>query len=427
MDLANWLKQNGLSAEAYDAESLLNQFLLEMQRGLDGQPSSLAMIPAYLGIEGTLPVDSPVAIIDAGGTNLRVGLVSFSKEGSMVLHHFEKQPMPGRDKICSVDEFYTLLVDALEPFSDRFTSIGFCFSYPAEILPNHDGRLLAWTKEIKIPDLVGKEVGAGLQKKLEERGIKNRSLVLLNDTVATLFAGLAQGQSFNASSYIGFILGTGTNIAYVEQNKKIKKLPHLTQGKQIINVESGGFSCLKTTRFDQDLDAKSEHPGRHIFEKLISGAYLGDLVLQTAKALLSKNIFSTSATTYINEQTSLSTIYIDNLSRNNVVDAGPLGSDLFTDTDHNILKTIFEHIVERAALLTAVNLASAIIKSGAGTDSSHPICVNIDGSTYYKTNQLASKTQTFLTPLLQARKLHIQTIQENDSPATGAAIAALTL
>ena len=33
---------------------------------------------------------------------------------------------------------------------------------PAEILPNGDGRLLRWTKEVKIPGLVGREIGAGL-------------------------------------------------------------------------------------------------------------------------------------------------------------------------------------------------------------------------------------------------------------------------
>jgi len=44
MELSHWLKQHGLSAEAYHAEALLDQFLKEMQRGLDGKSSSLAMI-----------------------------------------------------------------------------------------------------------------------------------------------------------------------------------------------------------------------------------------------------------------------------------------------------------------------------------------------------------------------------------------------
>ncbi|MEE9368225.1 MAG: hypothetical protein V3V05_05100 [Pontiella sp.] len=51
-----------------------------------------------------------------------------------------------------------MLVDALEPIKDEFDSIGFCFSYVATIMPDYDGRLLRWTKEIKIPELIGKHI-----------------------------------------------------------------------------------------------------------------------------------------------------------------------------------------------------------------------------------------------------------------------------
>ena len=424
MELSDWLKEKGLSAEAYDVEALLDQFLKEMQRGLDGQSSSLAMIPAYLGINNSLRIDAPVAVIDAGGTNLRIGLVSFSEKGTLQQHHFTKQAMPGREKEWTADQFYTLLADALEPFIDQFSSIGFCFSYPAQILPNYDGKLIAWTKEIKIPELVGKNIGAGLLEKLASRGFKDRDIVLLNDTVATLLAGLAQGHIFSASSYIGFILGTGTNIAYVEKNSNIGKLAE-SDGEQIINVESGGFNALETTIFDQQLNEQSEHPGRHIFEKLISGAYLGDLALLIAKALLSHSIFSASATTYIQNLSELSTVHINHL----LIGAGDTGifeTDLFNTEDLSIFKTIFSHIIDRAALLTAVNLAAAIIKSGEGTDPQQPICVNIDGSTYYKIHKMSEKAELYLSNLLHPRGIHIRIIQEGDAPIVGAAIAALT-
>ena len=424
MELRNWLKQHGLSAEAYHAEALLDQFLKEMQRGLDGKSSSLAMIPAYLGTNDSLPIDAPVAVIDAGGTNLRIGLVSFSKNGELQQHHFTKQSMPGREKIWTADQFYNLLADALEPFIHQFSSIGFCFSYPAQILPNYDGKLIAWTKEIKIPELVGKNIGAGLIEKLTSRGFKDRNIVLLNDTVATLLAGLAQGRVFSASSYIGFILGTGTNIAYVEKNSKIGKLEKQT-GEQIINVESGGFNALETTTFDQQLDAQSEHSGRHIFEKLISGAYLGDLALLIAKALLPHSIFSASATTYIQNLSELSTIHINHLLTGSG-DTGVFEKDLFNAEDLSIFKTIFSHIIDRSALLTAVNLAAAIIKSEAGTDPQQPICVNIDGSTYYKIHKMSEKAEQYLFSLLHPRGIHIRIIQEKDAPIVGAAIAALT-
>jgi hexokinase len=262
MDITDWLKEQMVSAAAYDADVLLEGFLSEMEKGINGEGSSLAMIPAYVGAEEQVPAGKPVAVIDAGGTNLRVCIARFDEKGNIELSNFSKQPMPGRNRKTSVEEFYTVLADALEPLKDEFDNIGFCFSYPAAILPNFDGRLLHWTKEIKIPDLVGKHIGAGLIDALEARGVTGKHVVILNDTVAALLAGMAHGQIFNASSYIGFILGTGTNTAYVEHNEKIGKLDgyldgYLESGSQVINVESGGFSAFKRGPFDLQLDEHS--------------------------------------------------------------------------------------------------------------------------------------------------------------------------
>lgn len=420
MEILAWLKEHGVSAEAYDAEALLTSFLDEMEKGLAGAPSSLAMIPAYVGTDGIVPAHTSVAVIDAGGTNLRIGLACFDDAGIIQLSGFSKQPMPGRDHEQTADEFYSVLADALEPRSDEFEQIGFCFSYPATILPDHDGRLLHWTKEIKIPELVGQQVGAGLLSALEARGISGKQVVVLNDTVAALLAGMAPGQAFGASSYIGFILGTGTNTAYVERNE------HFGPGAQVINVESGGFSAVPRNAFDRQLDACSETPGGHVFEKLIAGVYLGPLALELLQALAPAGVFSDCGGAALSIMKEISTLHIDNLAAGNGRDTGVLDSEAFTEGDREIMKTVFAAVVDRAALLTAVNISAAVVKSGAGQEAAHPVCINIDGSTYYKTYQLAGKVQAYLASLMGVRGLHIRCIQIDDAPASGAAIAGLT-
>jgi len=427
MNIKAWLKDQLIAADAYDADALLSGFLEEMEKGLNGEPSSLSMIPAYVGTGGEVPLDKPVAVIDAGGTNLRLCLARFSEQGEIELSNFSKQPMPGRDRQISADEFYQVLVDALEPINDQFENIGFCFSYPAAITPGFDGRLLHWTKEIKIPELVGKHVGKGLIDALEARGISGKKVVILNDTVACLLAGLAQGQGFNASSYIGFILGTGTNTAYVERNENIGKLRgSLDMGSQVINVESGGFDAFRRGPVDVQLDARSDNPGGHVFEKAISGVYMGSLTLELLQALASEGAFSPAGGAALALMKDLSTIHIDNLAAGNGRDTGVLGTAAFTDADRSTMKSVFDAVVERAALLTAVNILAAVVKSGAGKDAERPVCINIDGSTYYKTFGLADKVQMYLHAMLQARGLHIHCIQVDDSPVVGAAIAGLT-
>jgi len=427
MDIPAWLKEQMVSPEAYDADALLAGFLDEMERGLNGEASSLAMIPAYVGTGGRVPSDTPVAVIDAGGTNLRTGMARFDARGEVQLSGFSKQPMPGRDREQTAAEFYSVLADALEPLKDEFDHIGFCFSYPATILPDYDGRLLHWTKEIKIPELVGQHVGAGLLAALEARGIPGKRVVVLNDTVAALLAGMAQGQGFSASSYIGFILGTGTNTAYVERNENIGKLDgYLGPGSQVINVESGGFAAVPRGPFDLQLDACSETPGGHVFEKLISGVYMGPLALELLQALASAGEFSDRGGAALSIMKEISTIHIDNLAANNGGDVDVLGSEAFTDADRETMKTVFTAIVDRAALLTAVNISATVLKGGEGKDSAHPVCINIDGSTYYKTHRLADQVQAHLKTLLGARGLHIRCIKIDDAPASGAAIAGLT-
>ena len=48
-----WLNEQMVSADTYVAEELLASFLGEMDNGLAGDASSVAMIPAYVGAEGT--------------------------------------------------------------------------------------------------------------------------------------------------------------------------------------------------------------------------------------------------------------------------------------------------------------------------------------------------------------------------------------
>ncbi|MGE4489098.1 MAG: hexokinase [Kiritimatiellales bacterium] len=427
MDVTAWLKDQMVSADAYNTEHLMAGFLGEMAKGLNGAASSLAMIPAYVGIKGEVKAGKPVAVIDAGGTNLRIGIARFDEAGKVELTNFTKQAMPGRDHQISAAEFYSVLVDALEPLKDQFENIGFCFSYPAEILPDLDGRLLKWTKEIKIPELVDTQIGAGLIAALAERGINGRKVAILNDTVAALLAGLAQGQQFNASSYVGFILGTGTNTAYVERNENIGKIDSwLDSGSQVINVESGGFSAFERGPFDLSLDARSEIPGGHVFEKMISGVYMGPLTLELLKALAEQGCFSKTGVAAIQGMKELTTIHIDNLTANNGRDTGVLGTDVFTDADRDVMRTVFNAVVDRAALLTAVNLLAAVVKSGAGQSSEQPVCINIDGSTYYKTFRMADKVQTNLKNMLNKRGLHVRCVQVDDAPVVGAAIAGLT-
>ena len=426
-DIKGWLRAQQVDAELYSTDDLIAAFLEEMEAGLaQSGAGSLEMIPAYVGTDREVPRGQSVAVIDAGGTNLRSGLATFDAQGNLALSSFTKRPMLGTQGELSGEAFYGALADTVDDLIDQADAIGFCFSFPAEITPHGDGRLLHWTKEIEAPAVVGDCVGAGLLRALAARGHAGKRVAVLNDTVAALLAGMAQGQAFGASSYVGFILGTGTNTAYVERNANIGKVPGLDPaGAQVINVESGGFARFARGPLDLKLDRESINPGKHVFEKIISGVYMGPLALELFKAAAPEGAFSAQGAATIMAMDELTAIHIDNLLADEGRDTGLLGTAAFRDADRQVMRTMFAAVVDRAALLTAVNISAAVLKSGAGEAPAAPVCVNIDGSTYYKTTGMPAKVQAHLATILGARGRHIRCIHVDDAPVAGAAIAGL--
>ncbi len=101
---------------------------------------------------------------------------------------------------------------------------------------------------------------------------------------------------------------------------------------------------------------------------------------------------------------------------------------LGNEEDAVALYMILDAIIARAAKLTAVNLSAAVLKSGAGCNPRYPVCINADGTTYYKTENLQRYTELYLTEYLQRqRHRYVRFVRIDDSPVLGAAVAGLSL
>ncbi|MBA0597564.1 hypothetical protein Gorai_007367, partial [Gossypium raimondii] len=228
--------------------------------------------------------------LDLGGTNFRVLRVHLGgKESRVVKQEFEEVSIPAHLMTGSSDELFDYIASALAKFvateSDsqhvspgRQRELGFTFSFPVRQTSISSGTLIKWTKGFSVEDTVGQDVVGELTKAIERAGLDMRVAVLVNDTVGTL----AGGRYNNPDVAAAVILGTGTNAAYVEHAHAIPKWHGLLpkSGEMVINMEWGNFrsSNLPLTEYDQALDAGSLNPGEQIFEKMISGMYLGEIV-----------------------------------------------------------------------------------------------------------------------------------------------------
>jgi hexokinase len=95
-----------------------------------------------------------------------------------------------------------------------------------------------------------------------------------------------------------------------------------------------------------------------------------------------------------------------------------------TSTDRNRIQSITQSVIERAAKFAAVNISAAVIKAVDGC-SGLSVCINIDGSTYYKAAGLREKTEKYLEEMLGARHIRYTPVHVERAPMIGAAIAGL--
>ena len=412
-------------AAKINRQEMITTFLSEMEKGLKGEDSSLRMIPTYVGVNGKIPEGTKAAVLDAGGTNFRSAIVSIPP----TIEDKKNQPMPGTKGPVDEETFYSAFAAELKRVAPKATAgkFGFCFSYNCDATPELDAKLNCWTKGIQAPAIVGQYVGKELLKRLG-----GGRIAIVNDTVATLLAAKATEGDKTYSSYLGFILGTGTNTAYVEKNRAIAKLAGLDpDGSMIINAESGSFDKMSRSDFDLAMDAKQADPGHNPFEKMIAGGYLGGVGLELYKAAAREGLFSAKAASSIGGLGALETMDFDNFCASHRKEgrANPLDS-IFADADDaRMARRLGVPVFERAAVLTAIHLAAFCIKSGEGADPAAPIAINADGSTYYKTRAIpfdATVKGELDDMLVRRRNIHYCiTPQVDDAPMVGAAIAAM--
>ncbi len=419
-----FLKTHKVLAAELDLKTITDDFISEMKNGLEGKAGSLLMLPTYIGAEGQIKPNQPVVAIDAGGTNFRAVKMSFDDKLNLVTENLQQRKMPAIDEELSNKEFFATLAAYLTEYKNVSDKIGFCFSYAVEIYPNKDGKLLEWSKEVKAPEVLGQMVGKNL---LEAMGTPNKHIVLMNDTVSTLLAGQAATAGREFDTYIGYILGTGTNACYIEQNSNITKTPNLDpKGNQIINIESGNFNKMPRTDIDIAFDNTTKLPGRYTFEKMISGGYFGGLCTTALRMAAAEDVFSAETKVNMKNMGELTAEEVNKFVGSIDLKSNALSEILVSKEDKEAAAQIINALITRAAKLVAANLAAVILKTGKGKSADKPVLMTIEGTTFYKLNNFEIMFEAFLQGFFSGENRRFYEIVEvPNSSLIGAGIAAI--
>ncbi|KAI9484798.1 hexokinase-domain-containing protein [Zychaea mexicana] len=432
-------------------EQICTHFISEMKKGLGEEGQTLAMIPSY--VEGRLTGQEKghFLALDLGGTNLRVVLVTLEGNGkyktksskSRVTEELKTGPMRNLcDYIADcVDEFLTE-----EGLSHEETALnlGYTFSFPVLQSKINRGILKSWTKGFNCSGAVGKDPVMLLQDALLRKNVPVKVAALVNDAVGTLLSNAYQ----KPETTIGLILGTGSNGGYIEQMKNIGKWKggKTTSPEMIINMEFGAFDnerrVLPVTPFDNKVDRQSINPNGQIFEKMVSGMYLGEVTRNVLLDMVDRELLfgphdgnydckswsKELSGHYAFETSHMSCIEGDgtsNLSRTSEVLDLNLNLHGITTVEGKIIKKVCEVVGTRAAHLAGAAIAAIVrhceISPEEGTD------VGIDGSLYEFYPSFESRIYDALAILLPEHKDVRKTVRlslAKDGSGVGAALTA---
>ncbi len=400
------MKENIFALTTEELKAIANNLQVKIEEGLKKDGMEISDIPTHIHPKNEIK-DGKVLVLDWGGTNFRAAIVEFKNGKPSILETKKKllsAEVTAGFKQDDLHEAMATTIGELKNLDKTVTRIGYCFSYPAASRLNGDAILLRWTKGIDIPDMIEKSVGESLVKYLNtHKAIDTRfeEIKVINDTVACLFAGLSET---GYDSYMGLIVGTGTNMASLMHLDKIEKLNNKDTGLIPVNLESGNFQPPHLTVIDGFVDAVSNNKGQQKFEKAISGGYLGELF---------KTVFSDQKIKYNFNGEDLA----------NMINK-PEGSPAEQ-------VAVANWIYERSAQLVAASLVGLVQVLIAQDASMKKFCLAADGSVfwgkdknnkpYYK--ELVEKELQILLP----QGTSIAIINEMTDPnLIGSAIAALS-
>lgn len=335
------------------AESLRGK----IEAGLAEDGQEILALPTFIRPNPD-KINGKSLVLDLGGTNYRVATIDFSG-AEPVIH-----PGNGWKKDLSVMKTpgFTeekLLAEMADPINairhEEPMPIGYCFSYPARSLTDGDGELITWTKGVNIASMIGKPVGKTLLNYLNEgNDVKFTGIKVINDTVASLFAGLTKP---GYDAYIGLIVGTGTNMASFVDAGNIPKLNGTgVSGMLPVNLESGNFNPPHLTPYDDIVDRNSDNRGRQRFEKAISGMYLGEIL----KAVFPETEFEQK---------------FDAAKLTNII----CYPDIYKDEYVKVAKAVYE----RSAALVAASLMGLILVLHGHNPSVRRIMLTAEGGLFW--------------------------------------------
>lgn len=326
--------------------------------------------------------------------------------------------------LASGDDFAVLIDYVVECISDFLMRVGTqdLFVYPMAVSFGFaikqtrldTGRILSLGYGLSYPNGVGVDIVELMHERIRLKGLPIKIVATANglykftpdfvarlliffffllhksDSVCTLLAHAYQ----HPTTRIGIVHSLGTNCAYYEPVRNVTKLRDQSVTRNtnmIMNTEWCNFGSsrrtLPCTWFDRKLARESINPQFHVFEKMTTGIFLGELVRNILIYLVDRDIlFGGESSETLNTAHSFDTSYMyvceaddsDTLEDTRIVLEDMLDLSKTTVGDREVVKKVCELVGTRAAVLVGASIAAIVqhmdAKGIGMTEEGYAIC-----------------------------------------------------
>nr|XP_032806609.1 hexokinase-4 isoform X2 [Petromyzon marinus] len=424
-----------------ELEEVMHRMRREMERGLrleTHQEASVKMLPTYVR---STPDGSEVGdflALDLGGTNFRVILVKVgqNEEGEWrVETKNELYCIPEDVMTGTAEMLFDYIAECIANYLDKLNMkhkklpLGFTFSFPVKHVDLDKGILINWTKGFTATGAEGNNVVELLREAIKRRGDFDMDVVaMVNDTVATMISCYYEDHN----TEIGMIVGTGCNTCYMEEMRNVD-LVEGDEGRMCINMEWGAFGDsgeLEDLRleYDRKVDETSNNRGQQLFEKIISGKYMGELVRLLVMKLTNQGLlFGGKASEKLQTHFKFETKYVSQIESDDGAEMKQtlnvlLGLGLQpTEAECRLVRRSCQAVSRRAASLCAAGMAAVVNKIRENRSLEQlEITVGVDGSVYKLHPQFKHQIATTMKQL--APKCDVTFLQSEEGNGRGAAL-----
>ncbi|CAH2277367.1 hexokinase-2 [Pelobates cultripes] len=417
-------------------EHVRDLILDDMERGLKKDPpkkSTLKMLPTYVRSTPDGSESGEFLVLDLGGGKFRILKVKLES-----CHRAEMQSeiyaIPEEIMIGTGQQLFDHVAECLGHFLHQrnlkktILPLGFTFSFPCVQSKLDKSVLISWTKGFHCSGVEGKDVVQLLKDAIHRRGdYKVDVVAIVNDTVGTMMSCGYQDHSCE----VGLIVGTGSNVCYMEEIGNIESVEG-DEGKMCINVEwgalgdDGELSDIQT-EFDHQVDITSITHGKQCFDKMVSGMYMGEIVRMvliklasqgllfngvTSPALLTKRCFQTR---------DLSAIEDDHTGLDAARQILSLLGLKPSEQDCLMVQCVCGAVSARSASLCAAGLAAVATRILQNRqDPKGSVVVGVDGSVYKMHPKFSAHLQLALKDL--APGCQVKFLLSEDGSGKGTAV-----